>query len=526
MKMIFENGNIITMNEKQPSVEAIYVEDGKIMDMGETMKLVDRYPDAIIKDLKERTMLPGFIDAHSHFTGVANSLRQCDLSQVTSYDEMVQVMKNFMQEHHIPKGEWIIGANYDHNFMKEKAHPNRHVLDLISEDHPIVISHASSHMGVVNTLGLKAANISENEKDLPSGKYGREKDGRVNGYMEESVFVEFQKHMPMPSFHEMVKLYKEAQHIYASYGITTVQEGFATLPLFQLLKGASEVNTFYLDVIAYIDVNEKEDVYSLYPEYQNYHHNLRIGGYKTFLDGSPQGKTAWMQEPYAGSDDCGYPAMSEEALHQAIKKSLQNKHQLLIHCNGDAAASAYVNAYEQEIVNYPHADIRPVMIHAQLVKDEELKRMKALHMMPSFFVAHTWYWGDIHFENFGQERASHISPAKSAEDLHLPYTFHNDSPVIAPDVLKSVWCAVNRYTKTMKPIGFDQAISPKEAIAAVTKNAAYQYFEEANKGELAIGKHADFVILDQDPLTIDRLKIDKINVFETWKDGTCIYHNN
>lgn len=525
MKLLYENGTIITMEENQMLVEAICIEDNKIIATGSKQELEQLYSDAEIRDLHGKTMMPAFIDAHSHFTGLANSLRLCDLSKVKSYDELVETMKKFAKDHNVTETEWIIGANYDHNYMEEKEHPTRLVLDKISNTNPIYISHASSHMGVVNTKALEVMHVNSDVQDPKGGRYGRFEDGTLSGYMEECVFVDFINQVPMPSIEEMIKLYKEAQKLYASYGIATVQEGFVNNGLFQLLKAASSSQAFYLDVVGYVDAREKEDLCDANPEYDHYQNHFRIGGYKTFLDGSPQGKTAWMQQPYEGSKDyCGYPSMSKEELDQVIHKAVQNERQLLIHCNGDAAAKQYVEEFAKIAKQNPNKNIkRPVMIHAQLVRKEELEKMQEIQMIPSFFVAHTWYWGDIHIHNFGMERASHISPVQTAKKLNIPYTFHNDSPVIPPDLMKTIWCAVNRKTKDGVTIGEDEVVDVVDALKAITIYAAYQYFEEDRKGSLKEGKNADFIILNENPLTVNKEDLANILVLETWKDGNCIY---
>ena len=466
--------------------------------------------------------MPSLIDAHSHFTGVANSLRLCDLSNVHNYDQLVLSMQQFKQNKKLTDEDWIIGTNYDHNFMDEKKHPDRKVLDRISVTNPIYISHASSHMGVANSKALQVLGIALDEKDPKGGKYGRFENGELNGYMEESAFLSFQQRVPMPSVESMISLYKEAQKIYASYGITTIQEGFAPSGLFSLLQQAAKDQAFQLDVVAYLDA--KEDCVPQYPTYQTYQNHLRIGGYKTFLDGSPQGRTAWMQEPYENSDDyCGYPSLKDEEIDQIIQQCIDEKQQLLVHCNGDAAAKQYVDAVSR--VNAKNTDHlqRPVMIHAQFVKEDELKRMKAIEMIPSFFVAHTWYWGDIHIQNFGMQRANRMSSVQSAKQNGLVYTFHNDSPVIPPNLFFTLWCATHRKTKNHVQLSKKQAVSIYDALKAVTIYAAYQYGEENEKGSLKEGKRADFIIVDQDPRELEHEDEVRIQVLKTFKDGKCIY---
>ena len=168
-------------------------------------------------------------------------------------------------------------------------------------------------------------------------------------------------------------------------------------------------------------------------------------------------------------------------------------------------------------------DLRPVMIHCQTVRNDQLDRMIPLKMIPSIFVGHVYYWGDVHMKNFGPERGNHISPAKDALDRNLMINFHQDTPITKPNMLHSVWCAVNRLSRQGNLIGEDQKISVYDALKAVTINAAYEYFEENSKGSIKEGKRADLVILDKNPLAVDPMTIKDIKVLETIKDGKTIY---
>lgn len=522
MNVIYINGDIITMNTKQVYVEAVVVEDGRILYAGDKkIALSYQTKDSEIIDLQGHCMLPGFIDGHSHFVSVANSLRLCDLSSATCFQDIIDLMKTFQKEHHV--NDWLIGTGYDHNFLMEKKHPDRHVLDEISKDLPIYITHISSHMGVANTKALQILDIQDQMMDPQGGHYGRDDSGKLNGYMEENAFITFQNRVPMPDISQLFELMKQAQDIYASYGITTIQDGMVTKELFALLKEAAKRKILRQDIIGYLDLAKANDI-DCQSYFENYHHHFKLGGYKIFLDGSPQGKTAWMLTPYQGSHECGYPVLTDEEVYHYIEASVTQHHQIIAHCNGDAAAKQYVDQFENIMRTYPEAkDIRAVMIHAQLVRKEELKRMKAIGMMPSFFVAHTWYWGDIHIENFGYERACHISPVKTAVEFGLPYTFHQDSPVVPCNIMKSIWCAVQRKTRSGVSIGKQEAVSVWEALKANTIYGAYQYFEEHSKGSIEKGKLADFVILDQNPLRIDVDALTDIQILCTIKEGTIIY---
>ena len=163
------------------------------------------------------------------------------------------------------------------------------------------------------------------------------------------------------------------------------------------------------------------------------------------------------------------------------------------------------------------------MIHAQTVRKDQLQRMARMGMLASFFIAHTYYWGDIHRENLGWERAQRISPVRTAIGQRVIYTFHQDAPVLPPDMLMTIWCAVMRLTQKGLVIGERERISPWEALQGITCNAAYQYFEENQKGSIAPGKLADLVILDQNPLRVPPEKIKEIQVLYTIKEGEILY---
>lgn len=529
MRKLYHHGILITMEQEGHIKEAMLIEEDSIIALGTNEELLAlQQPEDQLIDLQGKTMLPGFIDAHSHFVGLANSLSQCDLSEAISFADIVSKMKTFIKEHEIPAGQWVSGNAYDHNFMIEKAHPSKFILDEISTIHPIVIIHASSHMGVANSMALKERHIDADTADPEGGRYYRIAGSREpNGHMEETAFIDFENAMPMISTAQMMKLLVKAQEIYASYGITTIQDGMVANPLFQLLQTASRNELLYLDIVGFIDLNHCRALTKEHKEYVNqYIKHFKIGGYKIFLDGSPQGRTAWMQTPYLGAEDgySGYPVLSDAHLYTLITQAMEDGLQLLAHCNGDAAAEQYISQFEQVVKEHPHWELhRPVMIHAQLVRKEQLKRMLVMDMIPSFFVAHTYFWGDIHIENFGIERAASISPAKDAQDIGLRYTFHQDSPVLPPDMMRTLWCAVNRKTKSGVPIGPEEAITPYEALQAITIHGAYQYFEEAQKGTLTPGKLADLVILDQNPLSVDPKSIKDIHVVETIKGGQTIY---
>lgn len=525
---LYYNGNIITMAGDR-TCEAILVENGVITALGSNEEMLSiKEPDAEMVNLNYRTMLPAFIDPHSHFSSVASSMDKVPLSDCNSMEEIVEKLRAFKTKHGLDDQAFLVGFGYDHNNLPNLEHPTADILDRASETNPILIAHASGHMGVANHAMLKKIGLDDNSPDPQGGLLGRNADGKLNGYLEENAFITVATNMPAPSAETMAHQFQLAQEYYASYGIATVQDGMVNPQLEQSLKALGKSGTCALDIIGYMNVATGLDCLPEHPK--EYEGRYRAGGMKMFLDGSPQGRTAWMSEPYLGEDPdyCGYPIFTDEQVEGFIRIAISHNLQLLTHCNGDAAAEQLIRCYGKVKAELGStADLRPVMIHAQTVRKDQLDRMADLGMMPSFFVVHTYYWGDVHMRNFGPKRAKAISPARWAIEDGLKYTFHQDSPVVPPDMLLTLWAAVNRQSKGGNDIGREeQGVSVMDALRGITINAAYQYFEEDRKGSLEVGKLADLVILDKDPRAVEPMELRDLVVLETIKEGRTIYKHD
>lgn len=523
MKKILYNADFITLDSANQNIEAILINNGKIEKVGkekEVLALKDSKTEAI--DLSKKTVMPSFIDAHSHFFAVANDLSQVNLNNCKSFDDIQNSILSYVKQKGIKSNEWIIANNYDNNNLQKGRNITKEELDKAFPSNPIVLKHKSGHSGVLNSKGLQMLNITENTANPDGGKIDK-KDGKLTGYLEENAFIENIKKIPMASEIELLNNIKLAQEKYASYGITTVQEGYLTKELIPIYKKIIENKVLSLDVVAYIDEKCEGIVGEEFANYiKQYKNNFKIGGYKIFLDGSPQGRTAWMRTPYANDENYyGYGTMTDKEIERIIEKAYNNNLQLLAHCNGDMAAEQYILCIQK--LNKNIAKIRPVLIHGQLLGVDQLEDVKKLGIIPSFFIAHTYYWGDVHIKNFGLQRAEKISPAGSSSKKQIVYTFHQDSPVIEPNMFETIWCAVNRKTRQGITFGTDERISVIEAIKAVTINSAYQYFEESTKGSIKEGKIADLIVVDKNPLKVDRNELRNIKVLETIKDGQTIY---
>lgn len=522
---LYFNGDIITL-EDELYTEAVLVKDNKIYKVGKKEDLQKCACENVeLIDLQGKTLIPSFIDSHSHFSGYASSFSQVDITEAASFADVSDAIKRFIEKNNVPPGKWIQANGYDQNIFEEKAHPSKAILDEASPNNPIVAKHKSGHMGVLNSLGIKELGITMDTPN-PEGGVIEKKDGEVTGYLEENAFVKYVQEIPMVSNEEFMGNLIKAQNAYASYGITTVQEGFVVDLLADIFQYLIHSKLLKIDLIGFLDIGNADKLKEKFANcLKKYDNHLKIGGYKTFLDGSPQGRTAWMRTPYIDDPNYfGYGTQKDEEVEQKLERALKDKMQILVHCNGDAASQQYINQYKiaKEKTGITE-DIRPVIVHAQFLAEDQLDDVKALNMIPSFFVGHVYHWGDIHIKNFGIERASKISSAKSAQDKGIVYTFHQDAPVIEPDMLETIWCAVNRITKKGVLLGDDEKVTPLDALKAVTKNAAYQYFEEDIKGTIKEGKLADLAILDKNPLKVDPMDIKDIKVLETIKEGETIY---
>ena len=521
MRKIFYHGDFMTLEDTNP--EAILIENSMISKIGtekEILQLKDKNTEVI--NLEGKTLMPSFMDSHSHFMAVANNFLQVSLKDCESFIQIQEKLLNFKKENKIEDGKWILANGYDHNVLKENQHITKKEIDHILPNNPVIIQHQSGHSGVLNSMGLEKLGITSFTISPEGGKIEKEK-GELTGYLEENMFIETLRKIPMPGINELLEGVKKAQEKYASYGITTIQEGYMTKELIPIYQELVQKESLFLDVISYINPKERTEIEEKFNKNQKqYYRHFKVGGLKIFLDGSPQARTAWMRTPYIDDENYfGYSTMSDKQVKEALTLAYKENLQILAHCNGDMAAQQYINCIKDIEGNIEK--LRPVLIHGQLLGIDQLKEIKKLGIIPSYFISHIYYWGDIHIKNFGIERADKISPAGSSIKNNIIFTFHQDSPVIEPNMLETIWCAVNRKTKNGILLGKEEKIEVINAIKAVTINAAYQYSEENEKGSIKEGKLADLIILDKNPIKVEKEKIKEIKILETIKEGKTIY---
>lgn len=484
-------------------------------------------------DFGDQAILPGFIDAHGHASYLAFATQVANLASppvggINTIKELQAELRKFIEESNLQPGEWVMGLGYDDSLLSEQRHPTKEDLDAVSTEHPIYLIHVSAHLGAANSLALSLANINTETKDPPGGKIRRyQNSSEPNGVFEETAAYPLQQ-LAMSAYKDPIGSVKSAMEIYAKNGITTAQDGASSKETIGLMQAADAQGKINLDIISYpIGQNgllKEIDTIS----FGSYTGRIKIGGIKLILDGSPQGKTAYLTEPYykpphSESDSYkGYPLIPQSEVSKWVKEYAELKIPIMAHANGDAAADMLIEAVKQADMNSDH---RTIMIHAQTVREDQLDQMKELKIIPSYFSTHTFYWGDWHRDSvFGEERAIRISPTKSSLDRNMPFTVHNDAPVVPPDMIRLLWSTTNRKTRSGKVLGEEQKISTYAALEAMTINAAYQHFEDDIKGTIEVGKQADLVVLSEDPLSIHPEKLLNLKVVATYSKGTEIFN--
>lgn len=534
MSTLYYNGTILTMKGEGNYAEALLEEGGKIVSVGTLAEVEVLVKEGTVrKDLNGNVLMPSFIDAHGHISMTAQYCTACNLSDCNTHEEIVAELIAYKEKNKVTKEGFILGYAYDHNFLPNYAHPTKEYLNQVSTEIPIAIFHTSGHMGCVNDVLLSALDITEDSEDPVGGVIGRvEGSQEPSGYLEENAMFVIVKAMGNKIPFDLFKNMQEAQMQYVSNGITTVQDGATSKETMAMLKAAACQNALIIDVVSYpmVSPDGKTLVHADETCLNKYNNHFKIGGYKVVLDGSPQGKSAWLSKPYENSGDyCAYSWFSDSEVEEFMKVAIDDNQQVLVHCNGDAAGDQFLNAYRAAIAkssNPNKMNLRPVMIHCQTARADQLDIMAEYKVIPSIFVGHVYYWGDVHMRNLGKERGENVSPVGWAYDRGLVVNFHQDTPVTKPIPLHSVWAAVNRVTRNGVVIGANQKCSVYDALKAITINGAYSYFEENSKGSLEIGKLADMVILDKNPMTIDPMTIKDVKVLETIKEGTILYQKN
>jgi predicted amidohydrolase YtcJ len=541
---IWHGGPIITMNDKAMRAEAVAVANGKIIAVGrrrDVLKL--KGPHTQMMDLKGQAMVPGFVDAHGHVMMgglqalTANLLAPPD-GDVKSISDLQQTIRKWAEANAsaIKRVNLMIGFGYDDSQLKELRHPTRDELDAISMDVPLIIVHQSAHLGVMNSRALEVAGITADTKVPPGGVIRRRPDSQEpDGVVEEAAFyASVGKLLPSVGADGLKAFAREGAKLWASFGYTTAEEGRSTPQTAALMKQVASEGGFLIDVVTYADalVDREFIKANIGTAYTN---RFRVAGAKLVIDGSPQGFTAWRDRPYFKpvgnypSGYSGYASASAEAVMGTVQWAAENSIQVITHANGERASDMLISAHKAAQARFPKSKtLRPVLIHGQFLREDQLDSYKSLGVIPSLFPMHTFYWGDWHLnQTVGPQAGQNISPTGWARKRGMIFTSHHDAPVAFPDSMRVLDATVTRRARgSGRIVGPNQRVDVITALKAMTIWPAYTHFEEKTKGSLELGKLADFAILSKDPTAIEPTTIADIKVMETIKEGKTIFRRD
>jgi predicted amidohydrolase YtcJ len=535
---IIRGGPIVTVNPAQPAAEAVAITGGKIVAVGpEADVMAWKGPGTVVTDLAGKTLAPGFVDGHSHFWSLVDVQTQAlcaspPAGPCRSVADVIASLKKVQERRKLGPGKFVMGFGYDPELLAEKRAPTKQELDAAFPDNPVILVHVSGHGAMLNSKALTAYGISAATPTPPGGVIGREAGSQEpDGLLFETAFLPIFAKVPGPDDDESIELLKSGQELYLREGITTAQEGATMKHQLDLLRIMADRGLLKLDVVALPFITEIDAVFGGQPprnepEYKN---RLRIGGVKIVADGSPQGRTAFFTKPYLTDGPAGQkswrgePSFPQPLFNEMVNKVYAGGATLFVHCNGDAAIDALLEAHRVASGNDPAKPRGTVGVHSQFIRRDQLEKYAAWKITPSFFTLHCFYFGDTHVANRGLEQAAFISPMKAARALGIRPANHTDFNVSPLDQIFTIHTAVNRTTRSGITLGPDERIGPLEALEAITIDGARMYGEEATKGSIEPGKLADLVVLSGNPLTVPAAAIKDLRVEETIKEGRTVW---
>lgn len=518
------------MDRSNPEATVLLVKKGRVSRIGtdDILSLPEASGLPVI-DMQQQVILPGFVDAHSHFPSsglsvLGANLRPSPLGSVDSIQVLLSTLTS--AEKSLTDNRWLLGFNYDNTVFESGLHPTRTQLDGISTERPIYVWHQSGHMGVANSAALKALGYQESSVAPFGGHLGRDfSTGRLNGLLQESAAPDVSRILKSVPTKELLAVLSHARNEYLAAGVTTVQDGYSGESQMRLWRWAQRLGLLPQRIVVW-PAHKKMGKKILARKFEfSSNESFYFGPVKIIADGSPQGLTAYLTEPYfrpqasgLQKNYAGFPAMPSSVLNQLVEQYHQEGFNLAVHSNGDAAIDDVLDAIESAQKLHPRPDARHIIVHAQTVRQDQIRRMEALNVSASFFVTHTYYWGVWHeTRSLGPERAANISPTGWADEESVRYSLHTDAPVTPMDPMQLIWSAVERKTLRGNVLGANQRVSVDRALHALTIDAAWQSGTESAVGSLEVGKHADFIVLSDDPYEVSDVR--QISVQSTFIGG-------
>jgi hypothetical protein len=534
---IYRGGPILTINDAAPRAEAVAVKDGRILAVG-AADAIDAYRGKGTRtvDLEGNALLPGFVDSHGHVVmgglqALAANLLSPPDGEVKDIASLQQTLRDWVAAN--PEagqpGGMIIGFGYDPAQLAELRHPTRDDLDRVSTEVPVITIHQSGHFGALNSKALELAGLNAETPDPAGGIIRRQANGEPDGVLEENAFLGALAGLFRGLRPEHFEAFARAGgKLWARFGYTTAQEGRAMPDTVAIARKVGAEGGFDIDIAIYPDVLVDREFIAANVS-DTYENRVRVAGAKLTVDGSPQGFTALRDRPYYDPVGhyppgyAGYPAATMEQIVETVDWVFANGIQLLTHANGEGASDMLIAAIDAATKKHG-SGARPVLIHGQFLREDQVDAMQRLGIFPSLFPMHTFYWGDWHRDHtVGPVNADDISPTGWVRTRGMMFGTHHDAPVAFPDSMRVLDATVTRRSRSGDIIGPAQRVDVMTALKAMTIWPAWQHFEESDKGSIETGKLADFVILSGDPTAIDPEKLDTLKVLETIKEDRVVF---
>lgn len=527
--LVFINGEVITADKQNSIVESVAIKDNRIIGVGSTLEMKEFIGEKTeVIDLAGKSLLPGFIDSHTHLVlyGVFQLNMSCKESHIDSVAALLGELKKKSLE--TPKGEWIRAWGFNETTVKEKRYPTIAELDAISTDHPIIITRACGHIGIVNTTALEKAGFDEKTPNPQGGIIEKNENGELTGKLFEAANMKMND-VASYTDAELLKAVKIASDHFISGGITSIHEaGTFDSNSYRLLQTAIQNKEIRVRVYAIVGTINDSDKFV--DKMMNAgivtgtgDEKFRVGPAKIFLDGSSSGPTIATREPYSSDPNfSGILYYSEEEIYKVLGEAHKKGYQITVHAQGDKAIEMYLNCVERALKEAPRKNHRHRIEHAGISTPDLQKRMKQLEIIPIPNPPFPYEYGEIYVHNYG-ERVNYMYAARDYIDKDIIAAGSSDAPVTDYNPLLGIHTAVNRRSRFGAEIGTNQCISVLEAIKLYTWNGAYASFEEDIKGSLEVGKLADLVILNDSILKAKPDRIKDIKVETTIIDGEIVY---
>lgn len=529
-------GNISTGNPAAPVAQAMAVSGGQIIGLG-SLSDVEGLAGPSTTILKpEGVVIPGLIEPHMHIWTSLLNLTWTDVSHdaCPTFDSVVELIKETAAK--TPDGQYVLGKLFDPSLYPGEPDLTRAILDQVSPNNPVMVMNASQHYLYANSAALAKAGVDDNTQDPAGGHFGRV-DGKLNGVIGEAgAIMMVAGSLPRPTAQDTAAGILEILNMCAAQGVTSLREavtgalaGVSEVAMLHQLNGAKRlpvrVSTAQFSIMAGKTSAQTAATWKdagVTPFSGD--EMVRADAWKVVTDGSNQGRSGYFEQPYLGEVTGGQANWTPDGMHDVLKAGLDDGWQIMCHTNGDAAVEFALSTLEGLLPTYGKTDLRHRFEHCSVTTDEQLERMAAAGVSPSFLMNHVYYWGAAFRDTIlGEPRANRLDRVATAYKVGLRPSLHSDYNVSKVHPLQSARTAVLRQMQANgEVLNPAECATPEQALAAITSNAAWQIHAD-DRGSLEVGKRADFAVVDIDPWTSAAAGWDEIKVSETYIDGTLAF---